>query len=216
MGQRLLRQAMRLGQAWNVPVHIQIRVAHDLSEAILQTLKNRHINLVLMGWKGSTATPGRVFSRVVDTVIRQAACEVVLVKLKDHSHFDHWLVPIAGGPNAQYAIALLPALTSISKAPTVNLCQVFEPDETKLDTTSLTKAADFLEQHLNGFVKIAPIRDTSVADAILEFAKHNITDVIILGASRERLLQQVVHGNIPATISRNSQQTVILVRTASV
>ncbi|MFB2768099.1 chloride channel protein [Pelatocladus sp. BLCC-F211] len=214
-GQRLLRQAMRFGQAWDVPVHTQIRVAHDLSEAILQTIKERYINLVLMGWKGSTTTPGRVFSRVVDTIIRQAACEVVLVKLQDQSHFDRWLVPIAGGPNSQQAIALLPALTSLSKTPTVNLCQVFDPDETKPDTTSLNKAAHFLEQRLDGSLKIAPIHATSIADAILKSAKHNNTDVIILGASREGLLQQVVHGNIPATISRNSQQTVILVRAAS-
>ncbi|BAZ68617.1 MAG: chloride channel protein [Pelatocladus maniniholoensis HA4357-MV3] len=215
VGQRLLRQAMRLGQAWDVPVHTQIRVAHDLSEAILQTIKDRHINLVLMGWKGSTTTPGRVFSRVVDTIIRQAACEVVLVKLQDQSNFDRWLVPVAGGPNSQQAIALLPALTSLSKTPTVNLCQVFEPDETKPDTTSVNKAAHFLEQRLDGMVKIAPIHATSIADAILKSAKRHNTDVIILGASREGLLQQVVHGNIPATISRNSQQTVILVRAAS-
>ncbi|WP_315787679.1 chloride channel protein [Fischerella sp. JS2] len=215
VGQRLLRQAMRLGQAWDVPVHTQIRVAHDLSEAILQTIKERHINLVLMGWKGSTATPGRVFSRVVDTVIRQAACEVVLVKLKDHSQFERWLVPIAGGPNSQQAIALLPALTSLSRTPTVNLCQVFEQDEIKPNTTSLTTAADFLKQHLDGSVTTTPVHATSVTDAVLECAKQNHSDVIILGASREGLLQQVVHGNIPATISRNSQQTVILVRAAS-
>jgi len=215
IAQRLLRQAMRLGQAWDIPVHTQIRVAHDLSAAILQTMKDRYINLVLMGWKGSTSTPGRVFSRVVDTVIRQAACEVVLVKLQDQSRFDRWLVPMAGGPNSQQAIALLPALTSLSKIPTVNLCQVFEQDETEPDTTSLTKAAHFLEQHLDGLVNIAPIRATGVADAVLEYAKDNDSDVIVLGASREGLLQQVVHGNIPATISRNSQQTVILVRAAS-
>ncbi len=214
-GQRLLRQAMRLGQAWDVPVHTQIRVAHDLSEAILQTIKDRHINLVLMGWKGGTNTPGRVFSRVVDTIIRQAACEVVLVKLQDQNHFDRWLVPIAGGPNSQQAIALLPALASLSKTPNVKLCQVFDPDENQPDTTSLTKAAHFLEQKLDGMVKTAQVRDTSIADAILRFAKRHNTDVIILGASREGLLQQVVHGNIPATISRNSQQTVILVRAAS-
>lgn len=215
VGQRLLRQAMRLGQAWDVPVHTQIRVAHDLSEAILRTIKERHINLVLMGWKGSTATPGRVFSRVVDTVIRQAACEVVLVKLKEHSRFDRWLVAVAGGPNSQQAIALLPALSSLSRTTTVNLCQVFERDDIKPDTTFLTTAADFLKQHLDGSVTTTPVHASSVADAVLECAKQNHSDVIILGASREDLLKQVVHGNIPATISRSSQQTVILVRAAS-
>ncbi|WP_103123472.1 chloride channel protein [Nostoc cycadae] len=215
VGQRLLRQAMRLGQAWDVPVHTQIRIAHNLSSAILQTIQDRHINMVLMGWKGGTTTPGRVFSRVVDTMIRQAACEVVLVKLNDQSHFERWLVPMAGGPNSQQAIALIPALTSLSKTPTVNLCQVFELEATKPDTTSLTKAANFLQQHLHGAVITTPVHATSVPDAVLEYAKHNQSDVIVLGASREGLLQQVVHGNIPATISRHSQQTVILVRAIS-
>ncbi|BBD58150.1 Cl- channel voltage-gated family protein [Nostoc sp. HK-01] len=215
VGQRLLLQAMRLGQAWDVPVHTQIRIAHNLSSAILQTIQDRHINMVLMGWKGGTTTPGRVFSRVVDTMIRQAACEVVLVKLNDQSHFERWLVPMAGGPNSQQAIALIPALTSLSKTPTVNLCQVFELEATKPDTTSLTKAANFLQQHLHGAVITTPVHATSVPDAVLEYAKHNQSDVIVLGASREGLLQQVVHGNIPATISRHSQQTVILVRAIS-
>jgi CIC family chloride channel protein len=213
--QNLLRQAMRLGQAWGVPVHTQIRVAHDLSEAILQTIKDRYINLALTGWKGSTTTLGRVFSRVLDTLIRQAACEVVLVKLKeDYSNFDRWLVPIAGGPNAQRAIRLLPALTSLSKTPQVNLCQVFNSNEVEPNTTTLEKAANFLKKRLSGSVTISPVRSSSVSEAILECAEHDHSDVIVLGASREGMLQQVIHENIPATISRNKQQTVILVRAA--
>ena len=210
-----LEQAMRLGQTWHIPVHTQIRVAHDLSEAILQTIQDRHINFMLMGWKGSTATPGRVFSRVVDTVIRQAACDVVLVKLNKQTHLERWLVPIAGGPNAQQAIQLLPALTSVSKTPVVNLCQVFEPNKTEADTTTLKKAADFLKQRLKGLVTIDQVYANSVSEAVLDCAKRNQSDVIILGASREGMLQQVVHGNIPATICRNNNQTVILVRAAS-
>jgi hypothetical protein len=39
-------------------------------------------------------------------------------------------------------------------------------------------------------------------------------DVVVLGASREGLLQQVVHGNIPEAIARGVNSTVILVRGA--
>jgi CIC family chloride channel protein len=35
-----------------------------------------------------------------------------------------------------------------------------------------------------------------------------------MGASREGLLQQAMHGNIPAAIARSNQQTVILVRSS--
>ncbi|BAZ14118.1 Cl- channel voltage-gated family protein [Calothrix sp. NIES-4071] len=213
-GLNLMRRAMHLARTSNIPLHTQIKVVHNLSQAILETVKDRDINLVLMGWKGSTNTPGRVFSRVVDTVIRQAACDVVLVKLNDHSHFENWLVPMAGGPNAQQAIKLLPALTSLSKTPTVKLCQVFEPSQTP-DTTKLNKAANFLKQRLHTTVGVTPLTAHKVPEAVLDCAKRNNCDVIMLGASREAILQQAVHGSIPNTISRKSEQNLILVRAAS-
>ncbi|HEY9646443.1 MAG TPA: chloride channel protein, partial [Chroococcidiopsis sp.] len=117
LSRRLLRQAEQFGKAEQLPVHTQIRVAHDAAQAMLETIKERHIDLMVMGWKGTTTTPGRVFGNAVDTIIRQAACEVVLVKLREQTTFNHWLVPIAGGPNATEAMQLLPALLNLSPAP---------------------------------------------------------------------------------------------------
>lgn len=209
--QELLQQAVLLGQAWRVPVHTQIRIAHTVAGAILETVKERHIDLVLMGWKGGTTTPGRIFSKVVDTVIRQAPCEVVLVKFPDESRFDRWLIPMAGGPNAQEAIHLLPALSSLSKTPEVKLCQVFQPEQ-NTDTKLLERAAQYLEHRLHGSVKIAPVSARSVAEAVIEYSRRDHSDVIMVGASRDRLLRQVINGNVPEEIARNSKCTVILVR----
>jgi len=211
-GQRLLRQAMRQAQAWHIPIHTQIRVTHDLANTLLQSIKERHIDLVLMGWKGSTATPGRIFSQVVDTMIRQAACHVVLVKLQEDAHFERWFLSIAGGPNTQQAIQLLPALASLSETPEIKLCQVFEPDDGTPDITTLEKATHFLQQRLDADVTTIPICAKSVPEALLDCAHHYHSQVIVMGASREGLLQQAMHGNIPAAIARNSEQTVILVR----
>ncbi len=225
-GQKLLKQASRLSQAWRVPIHTQIRVAHDLSGAILETLKERHIDLVVMGWKGSTTTPGRVFSRVVDTMIRQAACEVVLVKLSDSfgaaqsaNRLERWLVPMAGGPNAQEAVRLLPALMSLSKTAQIRLFHVYDASEERktddagLDTEAvLTAAAQFLKPHTNASILTTSVCADSVPAAVLSYAKQDQSDVIVLGASREGLLQQMQQGNIPAVISRQSTCTVILVR----
>ncbi|MCY7273761.1 MAG: chloride channel protein [Phormidesmis sp. CAN_BIN44] len=226
-GQKLLKQASRLSQAWRVPIHTQIRVAHDLSGALLETLKERHIDLVLMGWKGSTTTPGRVFSRVVDTMIRQAACEVVLVKLSDSfgsaqsvNRLERWLVPMAGGPNAQGAVRLLPALMSLSKTVQVRLFHVYKASEQrKTDNAGsepteavLTAAARFLKPQVNASILTTSVCADSVPAAVLNYAKQDQSDVIVLGASREGLLQQVQQGNIPAVISRQSNCTVILVR----
>lgn len=211
---RLLSQAQRLGQAWQIPVHTQIRVAHEVSSPILETVKERHIDLILMGWKGTTLTPGRVFSQVVDTVIRQAPCEVVLAKFNGKKVLNRWLVPMAGGPNSSQAVRLLPALVSLSQKPEIKLCQVFGFSESVPDITVLEQSVHFLKPRVSGKVSLVPLYGNSVCEAVITLAQQDESDAIILGASREGLLQQAINGNIPETISRNSDCTVILVRSA--
>jgi CIC family chloride channel protein len=231
----LLQQAIHQGQLWKVPVHTQIRTAHTATKAILDAHTECHASLLLMGWKGSTATPGRIFGDTIDALIRQANCDVMLVKLgtrllrEAHPNQDvhpsvnsvlglvqlnRWLIPIAGGPNAQHAVHLLPALVSLSQQPQIQLCQVYHPSD--LYTPNLLEEdAAFLRQHIRGEVTVTPVCADSVADAVIDMAKNNQCDVIVVGASREGLLHQVIQGNIPETIARQCNCTVILVRKAT-
>lgn len=41
---RILQQAERIARHWNIPVHTQVRAAHDVAYAILETIKERHID----------------------------------------------------------------------------------------------------------------------------------------------------------------------------
>jgi CIC family chloride channel protein len=211
---RLLRQTEQLGRDWQIPIHTQIRVAHDAAQAMLETVKERHIDLILMGWKGTTATPGRVFGSAVDTIVRQAACDVVVIKLSQAGTFDHWLVPIAGGPNSQQALRLLPALTTLSPSPTVEICQVFNSMDSAEDNILLQQAVDQLSRQVTYPVVACPAWGHSVPEAILNLAVRDACDVIVLGASREGLLQQAIKGNIPEAIARYGDRTIILVRGA--
>ncbi|EHC19556.1 chloride channel protein [Fischerella thermalis] len=254
---RLLRNAEVLGKKWKIPVHTQIRVTHDIAHAILETIKERHIDLILMGWKGSTSTPGRIFGDVVDTVIRQATCEMVLVKLGktpesiiNHqrpflthlfpipplshapSHylpiapsphlplpppqFNSWLVPMAGGPNARAAIKLLPALVTLGNDPKIRLTRVFKPSESEPDMKILEEAIRILvrRQKSSSTVVAAPVQADSVTEGVINLVNTEHYDVVVLGASREGMLQQAIKGNIPEAIASGVDSTVILVRGA--
>jgi CIC family chloride channel protein len=234
---QVLALAEKQAQSWNIRLHTQIRASHTVSRAILDAVTDRHINLLLMGWKGTTSTPGRIFGDVVDAIIRQATADVVLVKLGNNftegymqqdtfsSYFsvhatlqlirlNRWLVPIAGGPNAQHAITLLPALVSLSHQPEIRLCQVFHPSDTAHDTQLLEEDARFLRQRTQCVVNTIPVCADSVAAAIVDMAQKGQCDVVVLGASRDGLLKQAIQGNIPEAIARNCNCTVILVRKA--
>ena len=234
-GRRLLQQAVRMGRSHRIPIHTQVRAAHDVAQTILEVVKQRHIELLIMGWKGSTLTPGRIFSDVVDTAIRQAACKVMLVKLgeafaptaagildrrdppgqrnrpQQQLHLNRWLIFMAGGPNAQQAIRFLPGLTSLGDRPEIRLCQVFQPDAFSLEATVLEKASHQLKQQLSCPIIENLVCAESVPDAALDLVEKNQCDAIILGASREGMLNQVLKGNIPEAIARTCTCTVILV-----
>lgn len=221
---RLLQQADRVGKDWQVPVHTQVRVAHDVAPAILETVKERHIDLILMGWNGINSTPGRIFGNTTDTIIRQASSDVILVKWGENINFDkkyysifalnRWLVPIRGGPNVPRTLQLLPALIAISNRPEIRLCQVFNRSLDHPDTTDLDKATDFLQSQLNCPVFSMSVCAASVPDAVIDLAEKDQFDVIVLGASREGFLKQAIAGNIPEAIASHVNSTVILVRGA--
>ncbi|MDZ8241160.1 MAG: chloride channel protein [Nostoc sp. ChiQUE01a] len=235
---RLLRQAEVLAKKWQIPLHTQIRVTHDVAQAILETINEEHIDIILMGWKGSTSTPGRIFGNVVDTIIRQATCEVVLVKLgktqedagtgghgdrgkeflasPSTPHFNRWLVPMAGGPNSRVAIKLLPALVTLGNKPQIRLTQVFKPSELQPNMTVLENAIRQLmrSRKLSSSVVGLPVQADSVAEGVIKLVKTENYDVVVLGASREGLLQQAIQGNIPEAIASGVESTVILVRSA--
>lgn len=222
---KLMQRMERLARHLNVPVHTQIRIAQDTAQSIIETIQERHINLMLMSWKGGGDTQGAIFGNVTDTLIHKAPCDLMLVKLgasptaypHNLEHNATWLVPMAGGPNAQRAIELLPSLTTLyanPNAPELWLCKVYPPTELEPNSQALEEAAQTLTEKLNKSIIPISIRSHSVADALIHLAQAEVCDLIILGASREGLLQQAIHGNIPDAIASGVDSTVIVVRGA--
>ncbi len=232
---RLLQKAVRMGEAAQVPVHTQVRVAHDVAQAILETIKSDHIKATLMGWKGGTSTPGRIFGDVTDRVLRQSAGDVILVKWGEEEKyegmagrgdskmdpsaycpiplFNRWLVPVAGGPNSQAALGLLPGLMDLAVQPEIRLVQVFPSVSPVAGTEAfMDLAKNLVMQQVSCPVAATPIYADSVPEAVVDMANQLNYDVVMVGASREGLLQQAINGNIPESIARGCRCTVILVR----
>ncbi len=214
-GRELLRQAVRTGQQYQVSVHTQIRVAHDVAQTILEVEKQRHIDLILMGWQGHRPTANLLFGDTVDTIMRQSASPVLLLKwpnLGQLTTLKRWLIPMSGGPNVAQALTLLPPLIrSFGPESDIFLCQV-QPPEQPIPRQTLHPYSVQLEPHCGGHVKEVYLSDSSVADAILNFAQSEAIDVIVVGASRQGLFDQVLKGSIPEAIARNSNCAVLLLR----
>ncbi|NJL85432.1 MAG: universal stress protein [Leptolyngbyaceae cyanobacterium SM1_1_3] len=212
---QLLQLAHQVSDRYCLPVHTQVRVAHEVAHTLLEIVKERHINLILMEWQRRTNTPDRILGTVVDTIVRQAPCHVVVFRPGRSKHFDRWLLPLAGGPNAQKALQLLPALATLGK-PQVYLCHISTPQEDRSydSLPQLRQAARKLKSQLNAAVETVTLQNDSIATAIAQLARIHHSDVILLGASREGLLSHVLKGNIPIEIAQYSDCHILLVRRA--
>jgi chloride channel protein, CIC family len=211
----LTDRATQMGQSYGISVHTQIRVGHSVVDSILEIIRERHIDLLVMGWSGGNS-PGFVFGSVVDTLVQRANCRLMLVKLAGVDRgFERWLVPTAGGPNSRQALRLLPSLLGLGQAPMIYLCSIVrtiaaEPAAIK----TLSQASELLQQRVEAPIVTITHQGTNIAAAIEDLARVHECDVIVLGATQAGMLQQVMQGNIPETIARRCGCTVILVREA--
>lgn len=226
----LFHTASVAAELMQVPMHSQVRIAHDIGHAIAEVAADRHTDLLAIGWHGYPDSPERILGDTVDIVIGQVDCDVMLVKFsdrlqnsnpfnrefkKDCISFDRWLVPVAEGQNTEQALLLLSGLINLSAYPEIYLCQVFSPDSKGNGSELLDKYAASLYNSMRYSVGKISICSKSTADAIVDLANQQRSDVIMLGACGESFLQQILHGNIPETIARNSDRTIIIFKKAS-
>ncbi|MFE4106658.1 chloride channel protein [Almyronema epifaneia] len=212
---RLLLLAKQVSDRYHLPLHTQIRVAHEVPHTLLEIIKDRHIDLILMEWQRRTNTPGRILGTVVDTIVRQAPCHVVVFRPGVSPQFNRWLLPLAGGPNAQKALQLLPALAELGK-PQVCLCHISTPQagRSRYLLPQLSQIARKLKIQLRASVETVTVQHDFIATAIIQLAQTYKSDAILLGASREGLLSHVLKGNIPVEIAQHSNCHILLVRRA--
>ncbi|BAZ46507.1 chloride channel core [Chondrocystis sp. NIES-4102] len=219
---QLMESLENWGKKSDIAIHAQIRIATDIGEAILETIVSEHINLLLMGWKGETSGIESIFGNVVDSLIKQAGCDLILVKLGKSPHAfpkqlqfkEHqWLIPTTGGDRIKKLLNVLPALAQLySTPPQLQLCQIYDPDQSQPPNSDFQAAFDLVLEQIKLPMTSLLIAHPSVSDAIIKLTKKKKYDLVILGASNQGLLRNVVKGNITEAIARYADSTVIIFR----
>lgn len=221
---QLMRQLEDWGKTAGIAIHTQIRIATDITEAILETITREQIDLLLMGWKGKTSGMESIFGNVVDSLIQQAACDLMLIKLgiADHAfpqqlRVQHkWLIPTTGGDRIHKLLNILPALANLPHIPPqIQLCQVSSSNSREHFTPDFVQALELLHNTLNCAIDSLLINSDSVSQAVIDLTQDRKYGLVILGASNEGLLQNVMNGNIPEAIAHHANSTVIIFRSSA-
>jgi nucleotide-binding universal stress UspA family protein len=181
----LLKKGRDHAVSQNVRLDTDLVVAHQAHDGILAGARRSGADLLVMGWKGYTDTRDRIFGEVADRVIRNAPCDLALLKVESSEMPKRCLFPTAGGAHALLATELLNVL-----APAFGM------------------TLDRIGSHVE--VDRLIIESKSVAGGIALASKD--FDLVVLGAAREPLFRQVLFGEIPEKVARYSPASVLVVK----
>jgi len=197
----------------DIPVSGTVRIGHDVSKAILNTVEQDDIDLVLMGWRGRGRRRGVALGGNVDDVVTKARCDVLVERIgpaadaESIGAVDSILVPTAGGPHAEFAADIARAIALRNDA-TVEVLYVTDPDGEQPDPNSLVESTVAALEGIETETSI--VESTDVVDVIVDRSVGH--DLTVIGASRDSLLQQLVFGAIPEEVGRRAQNTIIMAK----
>lgn len=193
-----------------VPVEYIIRVGRDVATAIIDTVSEKHADLLLMGWQGHTRDEIQL-GRNIDQVINQVGCELMILQ-SDGTSANRVLIPIADPQQIPFALQATQHFISTVDA-VLDILHVFPPNTSKADKDALIRT---MQRRVGGVklkkgvVNIIEEEGIDRRHTIVEVAQDY--DLLLLGTSRDTWLKQQFFGNTPLAIARESQVPVVLLR----
>jgi nucleotide-binding universal stress UspA family protein len=206
-----------------VPARTLLRAARGISSGILGVAEARGcIGLILMGWHGQLSTY-RITGSVVKDVVRGALCDVAVLRDRGISDADtnRVLVPVGSGPHARLALRMAWEVAKANGG-CLTVLRVL-PRTGEVDMEEEMDVLRQLVEDTLGEVPDAVIfrleRSDSVVDGILESARASEQageqgdyDLIVIGASEEWFLKNLLFGSIPDRVAERAPCSVLMVR----
>ncbi|MBI4278893.1 MAG: glucosyl-3-phosphoglycerate synthase [Armatimonadetes bacterium] len=158
-----------------------VKVGRQLWSEIAGTARDEGCELLLLGWKGRTQTPGQVFGEDLDRILADPPCDVALISRVDLGTVRRILVPARGGSWARLALRIADDLAQATGAEITVLHVLREtlegPERRMAEQTYLDALALVKRTRLRRRLALAP----EVVETILEEVGGH--QLVIMGAS---------------------------------
>jgi nucleotide-binding universal stress UspA family protein len=187
-----------------------IDVAHDVFGSLMTETSRRDADLLLMGWQGGFNV-SHIYNSPVQRVIEHAPTDVAILKNRGLEKIGSILIPWGGGPHAQLGLEFAVRIGEATGA-TINLLRIVKPNA---DVASELSA--FRQSAQNVMGNYADIQyhvqpGENLGDAMTSFMDKEKYDLIIVGASHEWRIRNVLFGSIPDIVADYADCSVLMVR----
>jgi len=222
---RMHRQALgrlrRGSTSPQVEMRTLVRVNRQVWQGIVETAQDEAVDLILLGWDGRTDinSPDAVLATTIDEAVRNAPCDIAVVKGLNLTNAKRILVPIRGGPHAALAFKLATGLADRLDG-TVTALRVETPQGAGGDDEGSIAERDRDREEFEAVVATAPrperirevvVQANSVIEAITKQAESH--HVVVMGAAAGPQATSAIFGPIAEQIARKLDRGLVVVKT---
>jgi glucosyl-3-phosphoglycerate synthase len=200
------------------PIHPIVRIGRRAAEGIVEAAAELDADLIVFGWGGKSPaardTLSAPFSNTIDEVIREATCDVAVVKQRGVREVKRVVVPVRGGPHAELALRFGDAIARRHGATLVAL-HVVPPGITLAVRAQAERALQgFVRQQVGPGAEALVREASNIRAAILREAERS--DIVVMGAAAPTSGNDgATHslGSMPEAIATRAKTTVLVVKT---
>lgn len=186
-----------------------VRVSRKVSEGIVETVQTEGCDLLLLLWKGYASSAEQLFGVTIDRLLEHPPCNIMVVRTPDVFNCRRILLPVRGGPYAEFALEVTSQLArALNGEFTLLHCESPPIPPGYGDRPYL----DFLNRlrfhpQIRRFLAVQADPEA----AIMAEAKDH--DLVILGATARTEPQGFFLGTIVEHIAQQMQKPLIVVKT---
>src|SRR3954452_13044520 len=223
------RQARRLLQRvlefvpQGVELRTVVRIGRRAAEGVIEVAGEESADLIIFGWsgrpsgkRGTGAVTDAVFSPTIDEVVRDAPCNIAVIKQRGIKDVSRILAPVRGGPHAELALRYAAALGRYFEAD-VDVMHIVPPDISPVARAQVERAlATFVRGSGDEPARPLLVEGTNIAAAIINEAE--LAELVVMGAAAvapatTANLERALFGELPETVAQHARPSVIVVKT---
>ena len=190
-------------------LQILVRVSHTLTESIAECVDAEGCDLLLLPWRGSASSEELLFGRTIDRLVATPPCNLLVARMGDLSVYKRILLPIRGGPYAEFALWIAGQLASdFAGEITILHCQqrFVSPEAEEALYHTFIQRLRFHPQ-----VKRIVTVQGDPKDVILQEAPRH--DLVIIGANATAEPQSFFLGPVVEPIAKATDKPLLVVKT---
>lgn len=184
--------------------------AHDVFQGLISETEEREADMLLMGWQGGFSV-GRIYNTPVQRVMKNVRSDLAVLKDRGLDEVKSIVLPWGGGLHAWLGLEVGIRIARFLDAE-LKVLRLVRPGVDKADEKEEMEKS--ISELTNGFerVKIEIRESEDVSSGILAELDVHDHDLVIIGASHEWRIRNVLFGTIPDVVADRAPCSVLMVR----